>query len=259
VCSYNLTSRALTVAAKKNGIKTIEMQHGLISPFHGNYIYKKILSKQSIPDEIIVFGNFYKNLLIKESNMFLEENIHVGGNLYIESKIKDSLSNNVKKIKEKAANKKIALITTQPIYSGSAYDSIIKKLQELDFFIIIKPHQSDPKNKFVKYRKIVLVSNESLYELLKIADINITISSTTAIDALLFSVPSLVIDSNIKENPLYFLKNIKGINFLNSVHIVDKIKKSLQLKKDQINSSEFLEFESERKLGNIISSIIGGQ
>ena len=69
-------------AAKLLGIKTIELQHGLISKHDLYYVYPKqyleAVSKGMFPNEIWLFGNFWKRVLLGGSELACMKPIVIG-------------------------------------------------------------------------------------------------------------------------------------------------------------------------------------
>ena len=73
---------AIINACKKNGIKTISMQHGIIAK-NWKYYTVNPLETQSrfgfpIPDKMLLYGNFSKNILLE--NHFPQDRLEVFGN-----------------------------------------------------------------------------------------------------------------------------------------------------------------------------------
>ncbi|PNE20165.1 hypothetical protein V511_10145 [Mesotoga sp. Brook.08.YT.4.2.5.1] len=214
VCSYNLSSRALTYAAKLREIPVVEIQHGIINRFHAGYIYKHEVVRSDTPDEMLVYGEAFREILIGESVLFRAENIHVVGNYYIESVRNAPAILEVQGIKDDSKGRQVALISTQPIYEAEAYVEAVASLSKRGYFVIIKPHPSEQKDKYAALRnKNVIVSTFSVFELLKIADIHLTISSTCALDALQYSVPTVVLRFEDHQKHLEALKGFLGVVF----------------------------------------------
>jgi hypothetical protein len=70
VCSYGY-KLALIAAAKKNGVETIELQHGTMNKFHAGYSFPGYSSIDYFPDKIFFFGEYWKNCMefpIQEQN-----------------------------------------------------------------------------------------------------------------------------------------------------------------------------------------------
>lgn len=59
VCSYG--KEGIIAAARSLGIETIEIQHGIIYPFHMGYSYPQNASIPYFPDKIMLYGDFWKD------------------------------------------------------------------------------------------------------------------------------------------------------------------------------------------------------
>ncbi|MGM0597068.1 MAG: sialyltransferase [Myxococcota bacterium] len=63
VVSYSFYKRPLIAAAKKNGIPTIELQHGTISPYHLGYNFPGSKELDYFPDYFHSFGDYWTNIV----------------------------------------------------------------------------------------------------------------------------------------------------------------------------------------------------
>ncbi len=74
---------AFIVTASRLGIKTIGIQHGIITDYHSAYSHQKFASKEFpfgfiIPNHLLVFGEITKQILIQ--NNYPEERLEIFGN-----------------------------------------------------------------------------------------------------------------------------------------------------------------------------------
>lgn len=210
---YEAGSIALTIiiACKKNNIKTIGLQHGIIFGTNPDYSHHDFRSENNplgipLPDYLLLFGNFPKKLLRERGTYPPEKLIEFGHPMYFDiDKIKKSLD--ALDLKTKYAipkNKKIILFTTgryQSYYKGyekQNYDEkILNKLLETyanneEFYVILKPHPIGEyldyyKNLISKYdcKNFVIIQGD-LFELLHISDIVVCYFSTILIDSIMF-------------------------------------------------------------------------
>lgn len=256
VCSYNLSSRALTYAAKRRGIPVIEIQHGVINEYHAGYIYRHKIVEDDIPDGILVYGEAYKDILLKESTLFKPERIDVVGNYYIETVKNSPQVPEVEELRIKASGRPVALITTQPIYLAEAYSEAVVSLKKEGFFVIIKPHPSEHEDKYLSFRgERVFLSDISVFELLKIADVHLTISSTCAIDALQFSVPTIVLDYEDEQRHLRFLEGFSGILFQDA-SLSEAFDRCID-EKVNLTDDRFMANNSRERLTAVITRFLG--
>jgi len=255
VCSYNLSSRALTYAAKRRRIPVAEIQHGIINRFHAGYIYRHVVNRSDTPDELLVYGQAFKEVLTDESVLFKPESIHVVGNYYIESVKNQPTIPEVQVIKNDSKDKQVALITTQPIYEAKAYAEAVTSLGKKGYFVIIKPHPSELKEKYFSFQdRNVIVSTFSVFELLKIADIHLTISSTCALDALQYSVPSVVLRFEDHQKHLEALRGFSGVVF--QERSVDEAIDFCSSGKLTLSDDKFMANGSADRLVSVLNSLL---
>ncbi|HEW92564.1 MAG TPA: hypothetical protein ENF81_08495 [Thermotogaceae bacterium] len=190
VCFYSTINRAAVKVAKEYGIKTVDVQHGIITSKHAGYISPYSLIKDDVVDFVFVYGKFFKDVLINNSVWFNSDNVIVTGNYYM-TKYKEihTVQNEGKKNR-----KRELLITSQPAIPEEAYEDIIKESIEIGLNPVVKLHPADSRDKFKKYDiRVIDDSNVSLYDFLTKVDYHATVHSTSALEALAFGVPNIVI------------------------------------------------------------------
>jgi len=204
---------AFIAACKKLGIITIGIQHGYIYEFNPMYSFGNSLDSNqnygfSLPDYLLLFGNYVKNLLVK--NGYPENKLLVFGNPaffgldkilknFDKSYIKDKLG-----IKN---NKKIILFTSGKLqrfylshgkydYDEQIWKYLVQKFgKNENFFLILKPHPQEQNTKV--YQEIMekygstnsIISYESIYDLICLSDIVVSVFSSTMLDSLCFKKP----------------------------------------------------------------------
>ena len=199
ICHYH--REGFLLALKRNNITSIELQHGLIAPedifYMMNPVLKPIAKRALFPEKIFVFGDFWKQRLLKGSE-FSEEQIEVIGYYCYERKkagweIKSRLEGIV-------GDKHIILVTTQTkmhdyfiSYINWLKDDIKKR--KLNYVILIKPHPAEAKNTYdIIHSDNCHIVYDNLEILFAYADIHISIYSTTLFDSIRFNVPSFSIN-----------------------------------------------------------------
>ena len=124
---------ALILASKRLNIKTYGYQHGVIMKHHAGWLGFGIPKEfcNLIPDKLIVWGNYWKDKLIKYSNKYNENNIIVGTNPKEEfnKKCDFKVTNNVQKT---------ILIPFEFLADNSQLSIYISELLNLGFKVIIK-------------------------------------------------------------------------------------------------------------------------
>ena len=220
---------AIINACKKNGIKTISMQHGIIAK-NWKYYTVNPLETQSrfgfpIPDKMLLYGNFSKNILLE--NHFPQDRLEVFGNpefFNLQLKKKILTQSNLRKKYGIKHNQKIILFT--PIVLEKEYDESEKKLDynlriwehllqnfknDPNFHIFLKPHPGENHNSYEKILENVNCNNaniifDNILEIISISDIVITMFSSIIVDAL--SLDKYVLEINYPNviDPIEFNK-----------------------------------------------------
>ncbi|MDP4631041.1 MAG: hypothetical protein NWQ44_07925 [Flavobacteriales bacterium] len=183
-------------AAQLLGIKTIELQHGLISKHDLYYVYpnkyREALSKGIFPNEIWLFGNFWKEVLQKGAESEFMKPLVIG-NFTTDVLVKSELLSKENRL----------LLCAQKNLSQPYIDWIrFMKKQILplhpDWKLIVKLHPLE--SQVEKYSAEandlveVLPISASLNEELKRAKIQVSIYSTTFFDAIGMSVKNYALD-----------------------------------------------------------------
>lgn len=196
ICHYHKEGQIL--ALKRNQIKCLELQHGLISSQDIFYVFpsqiKQTLLDCLFPDKIYVFGQYFKNILLN-GNEFNENQIEVLGYYLFQNHSSQEIHQEIKKVTE---NKKLIVITTQT-YMHNQYITYIKKLsKEIEdsknspnYIIVVKPHPYENittyTNAFNKLNNI-WVCNIPIHILFQHAATHISIYSTTLYDAMRYNL-----------------------------------------------------------------------
>jgi hypothetical protein len=231
---YSLRHRALITAAKEMDIKTIEMQHGILSQYHPGYIIgaDKVpddFIKRHITDLILVFGKPTKVLLGSNSYWKDDEIITFGNAVLSEYRGKLNDQKEIKRLKnkylgEKSLNKKIILVTSQGVKREKCREFVLNFSDKLNnnYLIIYKPHpiESDYKNFYRLFdasKNIIVVSNDSfLYDLLLISNIHTSYYSTCIYETIEFGITNILIEDEDSRN-IADIRKLSGIYFVKTV------------------------------------------
>lgn len=205
-------AKVLELAAKKNGIKTVGIQHATIFENNANYLRCNVRNEKNflgnpIPDKTLVFGIHDKNVLIK--NGYPENKISIIGNpKYYEIEKFNQVYNKEKILRKYGfEGKKIVLIGLSDYlsYSKSNASYILLNILYENFLndnkiFLIRPHPGDDTKKAKSIiektysRSNFIVSSGSLYEDLTICDLVITINSSISVDAIFFKKPIILLN-----------------------------------------------------------------
>ena len=187
ICHYQ--TEGLMAALKVLGITSVEAQHGLIAQNDLYYSYKhhfaKGLKNADFPDHILVYGSYWKSLLLRGCE-FDATQIHVAGDYFWRN---PSLSAPVEK-------KNTVLICAQKTmheeYVGYAHKMLPVLKQHPDWHWIIKLHPLEAnKALYAPLKELgfeIIDAERTLDDLLHECRIQISIYSTTFYDALGFDV-----------------------------------------------------------------------
>lgn len=258
---YSVPNLALSKVAKNKKIKVFELQHGNIHANHPGYIYpKKLKNKIALPDYLMTYGEYEKELLTKKSIWNENQVIPLGCPRY------DFLATyklNKNKLKEKLSipkDKKILFWPTQThdkLMSESGEnelnsDIVFKSLKkQKDWFLVIKLHPGEDKNKSFKFYKsfinkyklnscVVLNYNDvDTYDCIGLSDALVLKHTTVGMEAILMNKP--VINLELKKS-----WDISQFKFLKSALVVRQ-EKDLSLFLNKLLTKEYQKlFKRER-------------
>jgi hypothetical protein len=222
VDAYDLWGRALVVAARDAGVRSVEVQHGIIQQSHDGYLHlagevSPDHSQRSpfspIPDVIVVHGEAARESLIVNGH-FPEESIRITGSPQIEA---------IRQAKEGRAEARrhlgldrdalVALYFGAPLHVVSADRDHLRAFLECCRTVpgltpLLRPHPGEYSPD--RYRAAALaagiaapvLTQANPFELIVAADIVICHNSTTALDAMVLERP--VIHLNMTGAPDLF-------------------------------------------------------
>ena len=192
-------STANMIAAKHLGVKVLEFQHGLFDEYYPHYTYAKELSHLKdgmvLPDKIIVFGEFFKNLLMR-CEFWDDNEIFVLGKPGIE---KVDVTSSI--------GRQMILHPTQGEISFSRTRKLLDHFISMPRFgakIIIKPHPQETKANFHYFKKLAeeypnlietLSENEDIIDSFKRANLIIGFDSTSLLESVALGIPTVSLRS----------------------------------------------------------------
>lgn len=190
-------------AAKELSIPVIDLQHGIIYSEHEFYNLKKnnlIDSNNTLPDECWVYGNYWKEQLIKAG--WNENKIKVFGyylNLPQKEKV-DTLFPYILYTTSCTENKKEVL---------NHINSIIHEVKRRGLKIIIAPHPHENLNNYKDMLSdIVMLSDKDSYDLLKSCEVHISAFSTLLWEGLYFGKPTYILAYDIYKDHFSILTDL---------------------------------------------------
>ncbi|MEM7367611.1 MAG: hypothetical protein AAF587_03350 [Bacteroidota bacterium] len=189
ICHYHKEGQIL--AFRRQGVKIIELQHGLIAEEDIFYVYPKriaaVASKALFADEIWTYGQYWNEVLMKGAEYPSDRIRTIGYYQYEKSNRNHAF---IQEVQSRAAGAPILLITTQT----NLYQIYIEYVQWLSKdlldkqqagLILVKPHPANKEGTFdiLKNLPNVLVSRDDLYDLFTASDLHLSIYSTTLFEA----------------------------------------------------------------------------
>jgi hypothetical protein len=189
-------NEGLVYAARRMGIRTIELQHGLISGEDFYYVYPKAVGafrhRALFADEIAVFGQYWKDVLLKGGEYSPEQIRIIGRYQYhppVTPEAKEAFA-----LKHRLSGKSVIAISCQtnnPDYYANYTHGLAERMEREnpDWVIVLKPHPRqlgmDLLAECTRHENVRLMDKtESLMTLLALAEIQISIYSTTFFDAI---------------------------------------------------------------------------
>ena len=258
-CYYSPLNQGFISAANSLGIKTIELQHGIISENHPSYKIFTNLDKNVFPRWILTNGVIEKNILLNSDHKIYSKVIPVG-NYYLE-KIKKKSPIPFELIEPKKRFHRIVAVTLQDTVEDITI-SFIKEVALMDnkiLYLIIPRNYSD-KYEYLRTLDNILINEKlNFYEIIPHVDFHSTVYSTCALESVYFGIPNILLDFDNKSSD--FFNNIlkRGtsnvyindtIQFLNAVNRLDTISKEniMEAHQDICSSNYKNNIENVKKL-----------
>jgi len=270
---YGALQLSLIKAAKKNGVPTISLQHGLSSDGQVQYIHKPehVANQNSdlsfpLPDKMCVWSQSAKKNLIELGN-FPSSILTVTGDPkldFLPKVVKKFNFEDIIKKLEIPKNKKIILFATENLPKKEENvlitKTILKTMKELpNCHLVIKIHPNELD--FSLYREIAkkvnlskfsLFRDVNLYELLYVSDVVIVSYSTVGVEAMRMKKPVIALHlMGLHDNVSYIKQNMAYV-IRSEEELLATIKKSLESENVE-NKIEKAKVFSEQELGPIDS------
>ncbi len=197
-------------AAISNNIRTIELQHGLIDEYKPDYILNKkmdqIRDSLPLPEKIGVFGDYYKDILLRQAFWKPEEIIPLG------TFRMDLYRNKISSIPPK--NNRIISFPAQWNSFQELSDILTYILLNFKsaFTLYIKAHPQEPPENIEWYRKLAeqnkdvvkfFYSEYNIYEVIASSDLVIGFDSSMLLEAVALIKPVITITSKTSPRGVY--------------------------------------------------------
>lgn len=196
-CPYD--SMGYMWACHQLGVKFLELQHGVAGAKHNAY-NALFYEPQMQPDGICVFGNEEYRYFTEEEPQYTK-NVYLTG-LYMLEKADKFFTKDLF-INDREKYERIVIASGQKGYEkelSDLIDTVAGKHPELLFIYI--PRMADEELHF-ESGNVQIVRDANIYEYLKWADVHITISSTTCLEAQYFETPTIFFDFENRASSYY--------------------------------------------------------
>jgi hypothetical protein len=246
-------TRCILDAARKNGAKSIGIQHGNIGDSQPAYLYTSFDKSISImADKTVVWGKYWADFLINKGN-FPADSVHITGQM--RSDVIPAMLDKALYFRKSLGDFKfIAVFASQPIPDPTmrmqvAHDvfDCFKDLK--DTLLVLKLHPAE-RHSIAYYNKIAtevgcenlrIIYDIDLYELLAACDVVITSYSTVGSEAVYFGKP-LIIHDPYNEDLLGYIREGVAMRATNSSSMKQLIEnvKTHSLRPDTKRYNEFI-------------------
>ncbi|TFG34229.1 hypothetical protein EU527_04210 [Candidatus Thorarchaeota archaeon] len=247
----NYARKSLVEACKLLKIPTIEIQHGVISPYHPGYSFPKCAyNNVDFPNYLLVFGDYWKDVAAYPIN---KENIISVGYPYLEKKIQQYSRSKRKKQIVFISQSRIGV----PI---SKFAVNLCNVPDLDYKIIYKLHPREVSDWRTRYPWLASANIEvidtlgtDLYKLLGESMIQVGVSSTAIYEGLAYGLRTFLLDVLGVE---YFdtLIQTKLVHKVSSVDEMVRLLRSNE-KEESVDSSILFSPDGVEQTINFLNSI----
>ena len=188
ICHYH--KEGFILAAKRNGIKLIELQHGIIAQSDIFYdfpnSFSEIQDRALLADKILTYGEHWSKVLIKGNSYRTEQVDELGFTMF---ELKNDIHEDNCELQKLIKDKKVILITSQTDLSTYfvEYALFLEKSileDKLNYIVLIKPHPAEDKRPYKSFEtsSIVHLVEINLEALFSYSDYHVSIYSTTLFD-----------------------------------------------------------------------------
>jgi len=244
---YDLSGRAAVIAGKLEGVPTLAIQHGNISPDNAGYVH----TKDEISDEIApkycplatktaVYGPWVKKVLVEDCN-YPEDSVAVTGQARYDFLAKADKIFSREEFCERCGldpDKKIALVCTQPLPVFEErivfLRSVLRALGEFsEIQVVIKPHPNEEGKWYEELAKeqeakvLILAKRSDTYEAIYACDVMLAFFSTTITEALILNKPVVVVNLTGEPDPVPYVESGSALGAYREEDIEPAIRKAL--------------------------------
>ena len=249
VVSYNSNCMMINEVCKKMNIKTIELQHGILTD-HLAYNFNSDVVIEQMPDKIMLFSDYWRQFINFPIKM---ENVITTGFPYFERKIKEA-----KKI-EKYVDGRINILFISQGTIGKKLSEIAAQLVESvdknSYRVFYKLHPAEflgweERYSCLKNENIIVLDNNKfdLYDYFATCQIQIGVYSTALYEGLGFGLATYIYRTELSEYMKMLCEKGYATYFRNCEELTGCIEKGQ-------NDNFVLEFWQENALENMVNNI----
>ena len=213
--------RAAIIEAARKKIPTYGLQHGMVFSSHYDYMHSLVTQNYgefgfNIPTKTLVWGNFWKDMLIK-SGQYPIDSVIVSGDWRSPKLIASSCNS--------PGNNRSILILTNGVQSQHFISTIRNVL--IDCTLFYRPHPSEKENvKELDLKNLKLIEG-SLEYILKMVDIVIAPLSTVILDSIHARKSTILFNHTATKGWEEEFRNIEGCFYTETTEELEKTFKKL--------------------------------
>ncbi|WP_404405209.1 hypothetical protein [Jeotgalibacillus malaysiensis] len=192
VCSYG--KEALIQAAKDNMCEVIEVQHGVISPYHLGYNFPRNVRINSFPDKVILWGDYWKDVVnfpIDGNHLIVQRNTYLYGQFNECRTIKKN-ENQVIVLSQGTIGEKLSELMYEVIKNLPSFQ-FIYKLHPSEFGDELTVYPFLEKMKTLENCRLV-GDSQSLHNLLAKSKYQIGVNSTAIYEGIELGCKTVIVD-----------------------------------------------------------------
>ncbi len=249
VIGYSFINQIVNSIAKEKSIPTIELQHGIIGPYHLGYNDPHNKKLESFPNYFFTWGEFWtKNMTFPIST----ERVVNSGFPYFEQEVeihkRVSINKDILIISQGTIGRKLAELTY----------SLASKFEDRTFYFKLHPGEVknlDAKYDFLQEKTNITVLKKldvKMYNLFEMTELQIGVASTAIIEGIGFGLRTIIYTLSGSE----YFENLEESETLIKTNSIEEITAFINKKvdtKNTINLSNY--FFTKNSLGKINGNI----
>ncbi len=226
------TNMGYLKAFKEQGIKVIEVQHGVINKEHFGYNFYANYPRTYFPDALLTFGSFEKKVFDEENVFINPENVFPVGSFYI-----DHLGRNFVENEEvenwKQNFKRTCAVALQDCDIGMKLIPFLIEVAEKNsnVLFLVKRRRTELTyylDNFIFPENIKFMNEIDVYQIILHADFHLTAYSTTALEAPALGKSNLLINIDNKAIE-YYQKTLVDNQVTHYLETVEQVSEQLKV------------------------------